>query len=322
MVDKPVYCLCYNFINMKLSIIIPCYNEEQSIPLFFKETLKHTEQLNCDLEFICVNDGSKDNTLLVLNEQKAILPISLTILDFSRNFGKEAAILAGLQESTGDYVVIMDADLQDPPHLLPEMLQALMNEDYDSVATHRVDRQGEPKIRSFFARTFYKLINRISDVEIVDGARDYRMMNRSMVDAILSLSEYHRFSKGIFVWVGFKTKYVAFENVERVAGETKWSFWKLFKYAIEGIVAFTTVPLRISMLFGMMVSLLAFLYMIYVFIKAALFGDPVAGYPSMMVIILFLGGIQLLSIGVVGEYLSKTYMEVKRRPHYIIKQKL
>lgn len=322
MVDKAVHCLCYNFINMKLSIIIPCYNEEKSIPLFFQEALKHTAKLDCELEFICVNDGSKDNTLSVLNEQKSVVPAPMTILDFSRNFGKEAAILAGLKESTGDYVVIMDADLQDPPHLLPEMLQALMSEDYDSIATYRIDRQGEPKIRSFFARNFYILINRISDVEIVDGARDYRMMNRNMVDAILSLTEYHRFSKGIFVWVGFKTKYLSFENVERIAGETKWSFWKLFKYAIEGIVAFTTVPLRISMMFGMLVSLLAFLYMIFVFVKAALFGDPVAGYPSMMVMILFLGGIQLLGIGVVGEYLSKTYMEVKRRPNFIIKQKL
>ncbi len=307
---------------MKLSIIIPCYNEEKSIPLFFQETLKHTQKLPYDLEFICVNDGSKDDTLNVLSEQKSKLGVPLTILDFSRNFGKEAAILAGLKEADGDYVVIMDADLQDPPHLLPEMLETLVNEGYDSVATYRVDRQGEPKIRSFFARSFYKLINRISDVEIVDGARDYRLMNRNMVDAILSLSEYHRFSKGIFVWVGFKTKYLSFENVERVAGETKWSFWKLFKYAIEGIVAFTTVPLRVSMMFGMIVSLFAFLYMIYVFVKAALFGDPVQGYPSMMVIILFLGGIQLLSIGVVGEYLSKTYMEVKHRPNFIIKQKL
>lgn len=307
---------------MKLSIIIPCYNEEKSIPLFFNEVLKHTKKLECDIEFICVNDGSKDKTLIALNELKSLIPNKITILDFSRNFGKEAAILAGLKESSGDYVVIMDADLQDPPHLLPEMLNALINEDYDSIATYRINRQGEPRIRSFFARSFYKLINHISDVEIVDGARDYRMMNRIMVDAILSLTEYHRFSKGIFVWVGFKTKYISFENVERIAGETKWSFWKLFKYAIEGIVAFTTVPLRISMMFGMIVSLLAFIYMIYVFVKAALIGDPVAGYPSMMVIILFLGGIQLLSIGVVGEYLSKTYMEVKRRPNFIIKQKL
>lgn len=304
---------------MKLSIIVPCYNEEKSLPYFFIEANKHALKTNLEIEYICVNDGSKDRTLDVLIEHKK--GFNLSIIDFSRNFGKESAILAGLQASTGDYVVIMDADLQDPPYLLPEMVNALTSEGYDSVATYRVDRKGEPKIRSFFARNFYKLINRISDVDIVDGARDYRMMKRSMVDAILSLNEYHRFSKGIFAWVGFKTKLLPFENVERVAGETKWSFWKLFKYAIEGIVAFTTVPLRISILFGLMVSVLAFLYMIYVFVKAMLFGDPVAGYPSMMVIILFLGGIQLLSIGVLGEYMSKTYMEVKHRPNYIVKNK-
>ncbi len=304
---------------MKLSIIVPCYNEEISLPYFFTETESHALKTNLEVEYICINDGSKDQTLnTLLNFKKEL---NLTIIDFSRNFGKESAILAGLQEAKGDYIVIMDADLQDPPFLLPEMVNALTLEDYDSVATYRVDRKGEPKIRSFFARNFYKLINRISDVDIVDGARDYRMMKRSMVDAILSLNEYHRFSKGIFAWVGFKTKLLPFENVERVAGETKWSFWKLFKYAIEGIVAFTTVPLRISILFGLMVSVLAFLYMIYVFVKAMLFGDPVAGYPSMMVIILFLGGIQLLSIGVLGEYMSKTYMEVKHRPNYIVKNK-
>ncbi len=304
---------------MKLSIIVPCYNEETSLPYFFTETQSHASKTNLDVEYICINDGSKDQTLNTLLKFKNEL--NLTIIDFSRNFGKESAILAGLQEAKGDYIVIMDADLQDPPFLLPEMVNALRLEGYDSVATYRVDRKGEPKIRSFFARNFYKLINRISDVDIVDGARDYRMMKRSMVDAILSLNEYHRFSKGIFAWVGFKTKLLPFENVERVAGETKWSFWKLFKYAIEGIVAFTTVPLRISILFGLMVSVLAFLYMIYVFVKAMLFGDPVAGYPSMMVIILFLGGIQLLSIGVLGEYMSKTYMEVKHRPNYIVKNK-
>lgn len=304
---------------MKLSIIVPCYNEEKSLPYFFIEANKYALKTNLEIEYICVNDGSKDCTLDVLIEHKK--DFNLSIIDFSRNFGKESAILAGLQASKGDYVVIMDADLQDPPYLLPEMVNALTSEGYDSVATYRVDRKGEPKIRSFFARNFYKLINRISDVDIVDGARDYRMMKRSMVDAILSLNEYHRFSKGIFAWVGFKTKLLPFENVERVAGETKWSFWKLFKYAVEGIVAFTTVPLRISILFGLMVSMLAFLYMVYVFIKAMLFGDPVAGYPSMMVIILFLGGIQLLSIGVLGEYMSKTYMEVKHRPNYIVKNK-
>lgn len=304
---------------MKLSIIVPCFNEEKSLPYFFKETDFYSLKTNLEIEYICINDGSSDKTLDVLIDYKNKL--NVIILDFSRNFGKESAILAGLNHSNGDFVVIMDADLQDPPSLLPEMVSTLLNEDYDSIATYRVDRKGEPKIRSFFARSFYRLINRISDVDIVDGARDYRMMNRTMVDAILSLNEYHRFSKGIFAWVGFKTKYLAFENVERVAGETKWSFWKLFKYAIEGIVAFTTLPLRISIIFGILVSIFAFLYMIYVFIKALLFGDPVAGYPSMMVIILFLGGIQLLSIGVLGEYLSKTYMETKHRPNYIVKNK-
>lgn len=307
--------------TMKLSIIVPCYNEEQSLPLFYPELKKYTDQLEQEIEVILVDDGSKDNTLNVIKDLKSknkeIIGIS-----FSRNFGKESGILAGLKESTGDLVVLMDADLQDPPYLLPEMIKAITEEGYDSVATYRVDRAGEPPIRSFFARQFYRLINRISDVEIVDGARDYRLMTRVMVDSIISLSEYHRFSKGIFTWVGFKTKYIAFENVERVAGETKWNFWKLFKYAIEGIVAFTTAPLRISMVMGFFVSFVTLLYMIYVVIKALIFGDPVAGYPSMMAIILFLGGVQLLGIGVLGEYLSKTYMEVKNRPHYIVKNRI
>lgn len=307
--------------TMKLSIIVPCYNEEQSLPLFYPELKKYTDQLEQEIEVILVDDGSKDNTLNVIKDLKSknkeIIGIS-----FSRNFGKESGILAGLKESTGDLVVLMDADLQDPPYLLPEMIKAITEEGYDSVATYRVDRAGEPPIRSFFARQFYRLINRISDVEIVDGARDYRLMTRVMVDSIISLSEYHRFSKGIFTWVGFKTKYIAFENVERVAGETKWNFWKLFKYAIEGIVAFTTAPLRISMVMGFFVSFVTLLYMIYVIIKALIFGDPVAGYPSMMAIILFLGGVQLLGIGVLGEYLSKTYMEVKNRPHYIVKNRI
>ena len=305
---------------MKISIIVPCYNEEKVIPLFYEALYKTLKSLALDYEILFINDGSKDHTLRVLTELKLKHP-HISILDFSRNFGKEAAMLAGLAHADGDYVAIMDADLQDPPSLLPEMLLALKDEGFDSVATYRVSRKGEPPIRSFFARHFYKLINRISDVEIVDGARDYRLMTQDMVKAILSLTEYHRFSKGIFVWVGFKTKYLSFENVERAAGESKWSFWKLLKYAIEGIVAFTTVPLRMSMVFGFMTSVLAFLYMVYVFVKALMYGDPVAGWPTMMVVILFLGGIQLLGLGVIGEYLSKTYMEVKRRPHYIIKKK-
>jgi glucosyltransferase len=305
---------------MKLSIIVPSYNEEKSIPIFYEELTKVLSTIDFIYEIIFVNDGSKDNTLNVLTQLKE-LNKHIIVIDFSRNFGKEAGILAGLRESSGDLIAIMDADLQDPPYLLPTMIEEVVQNGYDSVATYRVDRKGEPPIRSYFARKFYQFINRVSEVEIVDGARDYRLMTRTMVDAILSLSEYHRFSKGIFAWVGFKTKYLAFENVERVAGETKWNFWKLFKYAIEGIVAFTTVPLRISMMFGILVSIMTFVYMVYVLIKAILYGDPVAGYPSMMSIILFLGGIQLLSIGVLGEYLSKTYMEVKHRPNYIIKRK-
>lgn len=305
----------------KLSIIVPCYNEEKALPLFFVEIDKYSKELAEQVEYVFVNDGSKDNTLNVLKSIKEEYPNQdIKIVDFSRNFGKEAGILAGLKTSTGDYVVIMDADMQDPPFLLPRMLETIKTEEYDSVATYRVDRKGEPPIRSFFARKFYQLINRISEVDIVDGSRDYRLMTRNMVDAIISLTEYHRFSKGIFVWVGFKTKYIEFENVERIAGETKWSFWKLFKYAIEGIVAFTTFPLRISIFFGMTISLLSFLYMLFVMVKALLYGDPVAGYPSMMVVILFLGGIQMLSLGVLGEYLAKTYMEVKKRPNYIIKK--
>jgi glucosyltransferase len=307
---------------MKLSIIVPCFNEAQGLKLFFQETIKHLPVSNQDVEFLFVNDGSTDATFEVLKDLKSEHPIyAISVLNFSRNFGKEAGILAGLEHAEGDCVVIMDADLQDPPHLLPQMYKELENEDYDSVATYRVDRKGEPMIRSFFARKFYQLINRISDIQIVDGARDYRMMKRRMVDSILQLKEYHRFSKGIFAWVGYNTKYIEFENVERIAGETKWSFSKLFIYAAEGIVAFTTIPLRMAILLGMAFSTFAFVYMIFVFIKALLFGDPVAGYPSMMVIILLLGGAQLLALGVLGEYLAKTYMEVKQRPKFIIKSK-
>ncbi len=306
----------------KLSIIVPCYNEEKALPHFIDAVINESNKVDYHFEYIFVNDGSKDKTLNVLKKLKEENNnLDIQIIDFSRNFGKEAGILAGLSESTGDLVVIMDADMQDPPALLPEMLKRIIVEDIDSVATYRVTRTGEPKIRSYFARKFYQLINKISEVDIVDGSRDYRMMTRTMVDAILSLTEYHRFSKGIFVWVGFKTDYLEFENVERIAGETKWSFWKLFKYAIEGIVAFTTFPLRISTFVGFIFSLIAFIYMIFVIVKAFLFGDPVAGYPSMMAIILFLGGIQLLSFGILGEYLAKTYMEVKHRPNYVVRKR-
>ena len=304
-----------------LSIITPCYNEEATIHYFYEETKKYLDTMDVDYEIIFVNDGSKDKTVeecLKVKEKDN----NVKILNFSRNFGKEAAMYAGLNEAKGDLVVIMDTDLQDPPKLLPEMYNILKSNEYDSVATYRVNRKGEPPIRSFFARMFYKMINKMIDVEIIDGARDYRMMKRSMVDAIISMNEYHRFSKGIFAWVGFNTKYLEYENVERVAGETKWSFWKLFKYAIDGIVGFTTLPLRLATFTGIFVSMFGFLYMLYIVVKALVFGDPVAGFPSLIVIIALLGGIQLLFLGIIGEYLAKTYMETKKRPIYIIKERL
>lgn len=306
---------------MKLSIIVPCYNEEGVTHLFYNEAIQHIRKCNCEYELIFVNDGSKDRTVEELKMLKAD-DENIIIIDFSRNFGKEAAMLAGMTESNGDLVVIMDADLQDPPYLLPKMIHYITEENYDSVSTYRVDRKGEPPIRSFFARKFYQLINKMTEVEIVDGARDYRMMTRQMVDSIIRMPEYHRFSKGIFTWVGYNTKYLDFENVERVAGETKWSFWKLFKYALEGIVAFTTFPLRIATIFGCIMSIVALIFMMYIAIKAVIIGDPVAGYPSLIVMISLIGGIQLLVLGIMGEYLAKTYMEVKKRPNYIIKNKL
>lgn len=302
-----------------LSVIVPCYNEEEAVPLFYPELRKHLRKTVSRYEIIFVDDGSKDNTVeecLKLKKEDN----NIKIVSFSRNFGKEAAILAGLEESNGDYVVVMDADLQDPPYLLKEMYECVSSGEYDSAATYRVDRKGEPPIRSFFARMFYKIINKMIDVEIVDGARDYRLMSRNMVNAILSMPEYNRFSKGIFSWVGFKTKYIEFENVERIAGETKWSFFKLFRYAIDGIVDFTIAPLKIATITGTFVSLFGFIFMLYIVIKALTVGDPVAGYPSLIAIICLLGGIQLIVIGIVGEYLGKTYMESKRRPKYIIKE--
>lgn len=304
-----------------LTVITPCYNEEETVHYFYDELVKYLSEINADVEILFVNDGSNDKTVekcLEIKEKDE----RVKIINFSRNFGKEAAMLAGLKESKGDYVVLMDTDLQDPPSLLPQMFKIVESGEYDSVATYRVSRKGEPPIRSFFARSFYKLINKLIDVEIVDGARDYRLMTRTMVDAIISMEEYHRFSKGIFSWVGFKSKYLEYENIERVAGETKWSFWKLCKYAIEGIVGFTTVPLRLATLVGLLVSAFGFIYMLFIVVKALVFGDPVAGFPSLIVIITLLGGIQLIFLGVIGEYLAKTYMETKKRPIYIIKEKL
>lgn len=303
------------------SCIVPCFNEEEVIPLYYEEMQKvrKQEEGKIDFEIIFIDDGSKDKTLEVikkLSEQDECIHY----VSFSRNFGKEAAMYAGFEHANGEYVVTMDVDLQDPPHLIPEMIRCIEEEGYDSVATRRVTRKGEPPIRSFFARRFYGLINKISDADIVDGARDFHMMKRDMVNAILSMPEYNRFTKGIFGWVGFKTKWIEFENVERAAGETKWSFWKLFRYALEGIIAFSTVPLTIVSLIGVVVCIIAFLFLLFVVIRAVIFGDPVAGWPSLICVISFLSGIQLLGIGVVGMYLSKTYLETKKRPIYIKKE--
>ena len=303
------------------SCIVPCFNEEEVIPLYYEEMQKvrKQEEGKIDFEIIFIDDGSKDKTLEVikkLSEQDECIHY----VSFSRNFGKEAGMYAGFEHANGEYVVTMDVDLQDPPHLIPEMIRCIEEEGYDSVATRRVTRKGEPPIRSFFARRFYGLINKISDADIVDGARDFRMMKRDMVNAILSMPEYNRFTKGIFGWVGFKTKWIEFENVERAAGETKWSFWKLFRYALEGIIAFSTVPLTIVSLIGVIVCIIAFLFLLFVVIRAVIFGDPVAGWPSLICVISFLSGIQLLGIGVVGMYLSKTYLETKKRPIYIKKE--
>ena len=304
----------------KISVIVSCYNEEESIPLFYKEMNEVSKQMNhVDFEFMFVNDGSSDNTL---NELKDLAHKDnrVRFISFSRNFGKEAAMYAGLENVTGNYITLMDADLQDPPSMLPVMYKYIKENDYDQVGTRRVTRKGEPPIRSFFARRFYKIINRMSKVEMVDGARDYRLMTRQVVDSILQLKEYNRYSKGLFSFVGFKTKWLEYENVERVAGETKWSFWKLFKYAIEGIVAFTTAPLSMAAVLGVIICLIAFIGIIVIIVKTLAFGDPTGGWPSMVCILLFVSGIQLLCMGIIGQYLAKTYLETKKRPIYIVKE--
>ena len=307
-----------------LTVVVPCYNEEEAIPFFYEEMLKTIEVFNRDFpsvefEMLFIDDGSKDKTLKVLREYNE-KDKRVRYVSFSRNFGKEAGIYAGLDNAKGDYVVIMDADLQDPPSLLPEMFKAVTEEGFDSAATRRVTRKGEPVIRSFFARMFYKLMARISKTEIVDGARDYRIMTRQMVDAILSMGEYNRFTKGIYGWVGFETKWFEYENVERVAGETKWSFWKLFLYSIEGVIGFSTAPLVISSFFGILCMLLAFVMIVFIIIRKLIYGDPTSGWPSLVCIIMLIGGMQLSCIGIVGEYLAKTYLETKHRPIYIAKE--
>lgn len=304
----------------KISIIIPCYNEEQAIPFFYEEINKISKVLKYNFEFIFVNDGSKDQTISIIKKYSK-KDNRVKYINFSRNFGKEAAMYAGLEYSSGDYVAIMDADLQDPPSLLPEMLKLLedKNSEYDCVGTRRVTRKGEPPIRSFFARLFYKIINKISKVEMVDGARDYRLMTRQMVNSILELKEYNRYSKGLFQFVGFNTKWLEYENIERIAGETKWSFWKLFIYALEGITAFSTTPLAISSIMGLLFCLISFIIILVIVIKTLIIGDPTSGWPSLVCIIFFVSGIQLFCIGIIGQYLSKTYLETKNRPIYILK---
>ena len=305
--------------SMLLSLIVPCYNEQEALPVFYRETAKVLASMDCDCELLLINDGSRDNTLAVMKELAAADPRVL-YFSFSRDFGKEAAMYAGFCNARGDYIAVMDADLQDPPSLLPEMLRILQSGQYDSVATRRADRAGEPPVRSWFARRFYSLINRISDADIVDGARDFRLMTREMKDAILSMSEYNRFSKGIFGWVGFRTYWMPFENVERVAGETKWNFWGLMKYAIDGIISFSQAPLDVASWFGILMTGFSFLMLIFIVLRRLLFGDPVAGWASTICVIIFIGGLQLFCLGIIGQYLAKTYMEVKNRPHYIISE--
>lgn len=302
---------------MKLSIIVPCYNEQEALPIFYTEAKKVLDSMKCTYEMIFVNDGSKDSTLDILRQLSAN-DSNVIYISFSKNFGKESAMYAGFCNAKGAYVAVMDADMQDPPALLPEMLKKLEAEEYDSVATRRVTRKGEPVIRSWFARMFYKIINKISDADIVDGARDFRLMKRSMVEAIVAMGEYNRFSKGIFGWIGFRTCWLPYENVNRVAGETKWNFWKLLKYAIDGVINFSQVPLTIASWFGMIMTVLSFLAVVFIAVRRLLFGDPVAGWASTVCIITLIGGIQLFCMGIMGQYISKIYMEVKKRPHYII----
>ena len=304
----------------KISLIVPCYNEEEVLPLFYQEVTRVAGRMGeYVFEFLFVDDGSRDGTMNVV-KALAEKDERVKYVSFSRNFGKEAAMYAGFTHATGDYVAVMDADLQDPPALLTEMMAAIKSEGYDSVATRRVTRKGEPPIRSFFARCFYKLMRRISKTEMVDGARDYRLMTRQFVNSLLELGEYNRFSKGLYGWVGYKTKWLEYENVERAAGETKWSFWKLLLYSIEGIVAFSAAPLAIAAVSGIVCCVLAFLFIVFIVVRTLMFGDPVSGWPSLVCIILLIGGLQLMSIGILGEYLSKTYLEVKNRPIFICKE--
>ena len=301
-----------------ISVVVPCYNESEALPKFMEELEKIVAGMDyVDFQVVLVNDGSKDNTLEVMKKLAADSSI-VKYVSFSRNFGKEAAMYAGFAHADGDYVAVMDADLQDPPEFLEQMYDAVTKEGYDCAAARRVTRKGEPPVRSFFARMFYKLMAKMSKTEVVDGARDFRLMNRKVVDALLKCQEYNRFSKGMFGWVGFKTKWIEYENVERVAGQTKWNFWSLFKYSIEGIVAFSTTPLVFASFIGLLFCMIAFIAVVFIVVRKFAFGDPVAGWASMTCIITFIGGLQLFFMGVFGQYLAKTYLEVKNRPIYIV----
>lgn len=306
-----------------LSAIVPCYNEEENVPYFYQEFLKNEaffKENEIEFELWYINDGSVDKTaeaVKLLIEKD----IRVHLLSFSRNFGKEAALYAGLEKARGDYIACMDADLQDPPSLLPEMFQNIWA-GYDTVATRRVTRKGEPLIRSFLARKFYRMMNRISSTEIVDGARDFRLMTRQVVDSLLQMKEYNRFTKGIFSWVGFNTKWLEFDNIERKKGETKWSFWKLFIYSLEGITSFSTAPLAFAAFMGVFFCVASFFFIIFVIIRKIMFGDPTSGWPSLVCIILLVSGVQLFCMGIVGQYLAKTYMEVKNRPIYLVKEEV
>ena len=303
-----------------ISIVVPCYNEEESLPYFYEEMSKVMKKMDyVKFELIFVEDGSKDKTLSMLKDLSK-KDDRVKYISFSRNFGKEAGMLAGLANAKGDYVAIMDADLQDPPKLIIEMYDILKDKEYDCVGLRRVTRKGEPPIRSFFARCFYKIINKMSKIEMVDGARDYRLMKRQVVDSILLLQEYNRYSKGLFSFVGYNTKWLEYENIERVAGETKWSFWKLFKYAIEGITAFSTTPLIFASFLGILFCIVSFLFILVIVAKTVMYGDPTSGWPSLVCIIFMVSGIQLFSLGIIGQYLSKTYLEVKKRPIYIVRE--
>jgi len=305
--------------KIEISLVVPCFNEEESILVFYKDAVKICESLNNQFEIIFVDDGSKDNTLNII-QNLADSNNSIHYISFSRNFGKEAAMLAGLQAAQGDYIVTIDVDGQDPPSLIPDMLEAVTSGEYDCAATRRVDRKGEPPIRSFFARLFYSLMKKVTDIEIVSGARDFRLMNRKYLDALLLLQERNRFSKGLFPWIGFKIKYYEYENIERIKGNTKWSFWKLFLYSLDGLFAFSSKPLAIASVFGVFLFITAIVFIIFIIIRRIVWGDPVDGWASTVCIILFCSGIQLFSIGILGQYIAKIHSEVKQRPQYIIRE--